>query len=124
MTYKSKLSTGFATGALLLASFAPAAFADINTTISDNGADSSNTINVTQSNTVKVNQSNTAIMGNFVYGSANTGGNQANKNNGGDVAIDTGNATVNVTASNMNGGNVAIVPAQEAVNINAQVKDN
>lgn len=124
MTYKTKLSTGIATGALLLASFAPAAFADVNTDISGNGANSNNTINITQNNTVSVSQSNTAIMGNFVYGSANTGGNKASQNTGGDVMVTTGNATVNATASNTNGGNIANVPSISPVDVTANVTGN
>jgi hypothetical protein len=124
MTYRTKLSTGIATGALLLASFAPAAFADIDSSILSNGAGSDNSINITQNSNVTVNQTNAVVIGNNVNGTANTGGNKANKNNGGNVTVDTGNATVNVTISNTNGGNIASLPSVPESNVIANVNDN
>ena len=62
-------------------------------TISGNGADSTNTANVTTSNVVAATSIQTANITNNVGNFSNTGNNQANRNNG-NVTIDTGSAYV------------------------------
>ena len=96
---KRKLITGIATGAILLNSLTPLAFADTTIEISGNGSSSDNTADVTTSNTTTVVQSNDASVSNNVDANASTGGNDANDNTGGDVVISTGDADSNVDVS-------------------------
>ncbi len=95
------------TGALL----APAALADVNCTISGNGAGSSNSCNIkvrrVGHNGCKQNMcdssgsaTNNATVKNKVKVKQNTGGNRANSNTGGNVTIETGNNTATVTITN------------------------
>lgn len=104
---------GLATAGLLTsgALLAPAALADATCTITDNGAHSSNscTIVVTNGSGGNCEQScepnepkqiRRAKIKNKVRIYQNTGGNKANKNTGGNVTIETGNNTANVTITN------------------------
>jgi hypothetical protein len=77
--------------------------------ISENGAFTNNTANLTQSNTTSVDQLNAANVNNNVDADARTGGNDAGYNTGGDVVIVTGNATVNASVSTKANTNVARV---------------
>jgi len=80
--------------------------------IKGNGADSNNTVNLTQTGTTNVTQNNNANVNNNVDASADTGDNEANSNTGGDVTIKTGNATVNSSVSTQANSNSAkIKPA-------------
>ena len=67
---------------------------NISVTNSDNGANSVNnaTVNETSQNTLT--QTNTAKIDNNLNLSANTGGNSASKNTGGDSSITTGDASI------------------------------
>lgn len=67
--------------------------------VSGNGALSNNTVGLTQQNTTAVQQANVANVGNVVAGNANTGGNQAGFNTGGDVVVSTGKASVHTDVS-------------------------
>src|SRR3989338_3997974 len=96
---KRKLATAIATGALLLNAFAPLAFASTTIQISGNGVGSNNYANVTQTSTTTVKQSNNASVTNNVDAYADTGDNSAKWNTGGDVTVNTGNATVNTSVS-------------------------
>ena len=69
--------------------------------ILDNGSDSRNLIDVELENEVDVDQDNHATFDNDIYADAKTGKNDANDNTGGNVEIDTGDATVDVTVDNM-----------------------
>ncbi|MDO8498392.1 MAG: hypothetical protein Q7S44_01255 [bacterium] len=105
---KRAVTSAFATASLLFYAFATSAFAQTTTLdISGNGSDSDNTLNVTTSQTTTVVQENNADITNDVYAKANTGGNDANDNTGGDVTVDTGDATTNVDISNQANANVA-----------------
>jgi len=108
MTIKSKLSTAIATGAVLLNALAPAAFADT-ITVSGNGAFSDSNVSVNNSATTVVNQTNVANVTNNVSADADTGNNDANFNTGGDVTVNTGNASTNVSVNNALNKNVASV---------------
>lgn len=103
-----RVSTVLVSTALLASSFAPAAFA-ADLEISDNGAGSNNTINVTSTSNTTVNQTSNTDVDLTIGVVASTGGNQANGNNGGNVSITTGNATSNVTVSVTGGSNTAWV---------------
>src|SRR3989344_8850664 len=100
MEFKRKLTTAFAAGALLFSSFATPAFAGTTIEISGNGSSSDNDANVTLQQQTTVVQENNADIDNNVDVSADTGNNDANDNTGGDVDIDTGDATVDVSVSN------------------------
>ncbi len=97
MNFKTRLATAIATGAVLLNALAPATFA-YSLTISGNGDGSVNDATVSVSNTASVTQNNDADVDNNIDVDANTGDNEANDNVGGDVKVETGNATANVTA--------------------------
>lgn len=75
--------------------------------ISDNGNYSNNTVNLTQGNNNDVYQDNYARVNNYVNSDADTGKNDANGNNGGDVTIHTGNASTTTNVSTNANANVA-----------------
>jgi len=107
--FQTKLTTAFATGAVLLQALAPFAAAQTTLTITGNGSDSTNTTAVANTNVTTVVQSNTANINNNVSSSSNTGNNDANDNTGGDVNIDTGDATTDVSVTNVANSNAASV---------------
>lgn len=87
---------------------------DVEVKISGNGADSKNTVNYDnagkEGNDITINQRNYADFDNNVkYLDAKTGNNDANRNTGGDVTIDTGDASVTVAVSNWANANSARV---------------
>ncbi len=77
--------------------------------ISGNGTDSDNYIDVELEREVEVEQKNEADVSNDVKIYANTGGNEAEDNTGGDVEIDTGDAEVGVLIQNELNSNFASV---------------
>jgi hypothetical protein len=77
--------------------------------IEGNGAFSNNTVNLTQVGATSVNQNNNAYVTNNVDAYADTGDNKAKWNTGGDVTINTGNATVNTSVSTQANSNWAKV---------------
>ncbi len=86
---------------------------------SQNGNNSTNTANASLTNDETINQFNNAEIENNLTYSANTGGNDASKNTGGDVTIDTGKAsviaqTINIANMNLVGGNYWLVLVNEA----------
>lgn len=106
---KTRLAAGLTTAAILATSFAPAAFAATDITISGNGADSINKVKVKTKHKVVVKQKNSTAVTNAVTIGQNTGGNKANKNTGGNVDITSGDATASVTNTTTTGGNTALV---------------
>jgi hypothetical protein len=107
---KIKLATGLVTASLLAATVAPAAFAATDITVSGNGAGSHNKVKVKNKNKTKVVQSNATAVVNLTGVFQNTGGNTANNNTGGgNVDVNSGNATSTVTNHTTTGGNVATV---------------
>lgn len=108
--FTKKLTTAIATGALVMQSAMPVAFAsETSLSVIGNGAGSDNQVTVSQTSTTQVNQSNDADVTNIVSTNANTGGNDANFNTGGQVTVDTGNAEVNAHVTNNLNTNVAEV---------------
>jgi len=65
-----------------------------------NGADSDNAIVLALDNSTVLSQDNNARIDNDVDAKSNTGENDANRNTGGDVVIDTGNAKTDVMVDN------------------------
>jgi len=105
--FQTKLTTAFATGAVLLNALAPLASADTTLTITGNGSDSTSNASVAQANNTTVTQTNATNISNNVSSNANTGGNQANDNTGGNVAVHTGDATTDTQIKNTAGSNAA-----------------
>ena len=106
---QKKFTTALATGAVLANAFVPAAFASTDLTITGNGSNSDSDVNVTKTNNTVVTQNNTANVNNNVKVDANTGGNSASDNTGGDVKVRTGDANTDVTVKNMLNSNSADV---------------
>ena len=82
--------------------------------ISGNGADSDNTVNYDnagrEGNDINIDQHNYAYFDNDIkYLDAKTGNNDANENTGGNVEIDTGDASVTVAVTNWANANSARV---------------
>jgi len=110
MTFKKRIITAIATGAVLVNAMAPLALADTNLTVSGNGALSNNAVNVTNASNTVVNQTNNANITNNIHSDASTGGNSSNFNTGGNTTVKSGdaNSTVNVTnAANLNQATVS-----------------
>jgi len=122
--FQTRLTTAFATGAVLLNAIAPVAFAQTSLTITGNGSSSNNDVNVSQNNSVNVTQNNTANIDNNVDVNSSTGNNTASGNVGGDVEVTTGNATTNVSVSNVANSNSASVDACCTSNATVNISGN
>ncbi len=109
MQIKRTIASVLASGALILNAFSTPALAATTLEISGNGSNSDSTANVSVSNNTTVVQSNNADINNDVNVDADTGHNDANDNTGGDVTIDTGDATTDVAVSNTVNSNTASV---------------
>jgi len=103
-----KIATAFAAGALLLNTVAPV-FAGTTIILSENGDGSDNDATVKLGQSTTVVQSNNADVYNNVDAEAETGDNEANENTGGDVDIETGDASVDVNVENTLNSNSAEV---------------
>ena len=106
-----KVSSAIATGILMSSLFAPAAFADT-ISITNNGAFSNNTVNVSGGGNggVTINQTNNMTVNTSINSTASTGGNSSNFNNGGSSTITTGNATNDTNVTVNGGSNTASLP--------------
>jgi hypothetical protein len=107
--FQTKITTAFATGAVLLNALAPISFASTTLTISGNGTGSDNTANVSANNTTTLIQTNNTDITNDVNVDANTGNNRASDNTGGNVDVTTGHAITDVAVSNTAGSNAATI---------------
>lgn len=107
--FKTKIATGVATASIFAVAVTSSAFA-ADVEVVNNGAKSDNTVIVENENTTVVKQANVTVAGTFVYATANSGGNKANGNTGGDVSINTGKATNDVHVSVTGGNNKATLP--------------
>ncbi len=105
-----KVGGTIAAGALIASGLAGAAFADTTIAITNNGANSENTVNVVNSCVSTVSQSNSLTVGVNADVSASTGGNTASSNTGGDVTIGTGAATSSVNVVVGGSTNTAQLP--------------
>jgi hypothetical protein len=102
-----KIASVLASGAVVAQLLAAPVFAATTITVSGNGSDSNNKVNTDMTNTQTVVQNNNANINNNVSANASTGGNTANRNTGGNVAIDTGDASTKVKVENTVNKNVA-----------------
>src|SRR3989304_9226699 len=94
---------------LIVGTVAPA-YAAISCTISGNGSDSSSFCDFDYEREVEVEQENKLDVENKIEVDANTGGNEAEDNTGGEVWMETGEADVKVgvaTTGNSNAAQVA-----------------
>ena len=82
---------------------------DVDVVIAGNGADSKNNARLKLENETGVVQNNYANIKNNVNATSDTGGNEANKNTGGDVHISTGDAATAVSILNTANSNSARV---------------
>ena len=101
---------------------------DVDVLISENGDDSYNKVdldvNQSRDSGTWVTQTNRADIDNDVYADSNTGKNDANRNTGGTVSIDTGNAKVDVAVDNMVNFNWADVDCGCILDVLAKIVDN
>src|SRR4030042_1558749 len=93
-------------------------------TISGNGSNSDNSVNLNQKSDVIVVNKNTADISNTIIGSSNTGENKVGDITGGNVSITTGNITI-VGGVNNNSVNISQVKAGSGFSdVRAVIKDN
>lgn len=110
-------------GAGLLLNTAIPVFAAVNLTISGNG-DSENDIDVNMDQSTGVNQTNEALVTNQVTVNTDTGNNSAERNTGGNVDIDTGDADSSVNVQNTLNTNSADVDCCQAGDVEAKISGN
>ena len=89
-----------------------------------NGTNSDNLIDIEYERNLALFQTNVADIFNGVWADADTGKNDANDNTGGDVSIDTGEATVGVTIDNMVNFNWADVDCGCLFDVLAKIVEN
>ncbi len=106
-TIQKKVISFIATAALMANTSIPALAVTLE--ISGNGPDSDNTTYVDVTNSTTVTQTNVANIDNDVDATASTGGNEVEKSTGGDVSVETGDATTDVTVVNSVNSNQASV---------------
>lgn len=121
--FKKQVLSVLASGAVLLNSALPV-YAGTTIEISGNGADSTNKAYVNMDQTTTVVQSNNADVYNKVDANANTGDNSAKKNTGGDVTIETGDASVDVKVENTLNSNTASVDCCDAGDVDVLISGN
>ena len=92
--------------------------------ILENGADSDNKIKLDFDHAVLLTQANDARVKNDVWANANSGDNRANRNTGGDVLVDTGDAHAGVEVDTMVNFNWADVDCGCLFDVFAKVAGN
>ncbi|OFW63867.1 MAG: hypothetical protein A2Z35_03415 [Actinobacteria bacterium RBG_19FT_COMBO_36_27] len=124
MTKIQKIVASAVAGASLLVNTALPVFATT-ITITGNGADSENEgeeLSLTQTTTIT--QDNHADIDNNIHVDATTGGNTAEKNTGGDVSIETGDAEVGVEVTNVANSNSADVACCGLGDVDVKISGN
>ena len=118
MNIKTKIAGAIAAGTILATVFTSGAFAATNTvTVKNNGARSTNTVIAVNKQKTKVRQTNLTTVVNLTGVNQDTGGNKANGNTGGgNVDVNSGDATSTVTNATTTGGNSANVDPCECEN--------
>src|SRR3990172_4110184 len=122
-TFKQKLLAALSSAAMLVSVASPA-YAGTTILITGNGVESENEAEVKVENTTTVVQSNNAKVENKVDANANSGYNDANRNTGGDVVVDTGDAKSDVAVSNSLNSNSASVACCAAGDTKVVIADN
>jgi hypothetical protein len=121
---KKQAFSALAATSLVLSMALPVSAAEMNLTVTGNGVDSDNTVKVENNNTQNVVQNNEAKIENNIQANSSTGGNNASRNTGGNVKVDTGNADTSVNVSNSANTNVANIDCCGAKNTNVTVSGN
>lgn len=103
----TRIGTGLVTVAMLASVAAPAFAATV--TVTGNGRNSHNTVNVHKTNTNVATQTSNTGVHNTVYVSQNSGGNKSHDNLG-DSTITSGHTNSNVNLSVTGGSNVLTAP--------------
>lgn len=101
MNFNYKLGGAVAIATFVASVLAPAGLADTVIDVTNNGANSNNTVNVTNNGGggASVKQTNNSTVVNGVNVTQNTGKNKANFNTGDGTSVTTGNATSNVVVN-------------------------
>lgn len=107
MTKLQKKAISLITISAMFLNMSVPAFAGTTLEITGNGSDSDSKVELNTTQTTNVVQNNEADIDNDVNVNASTGGNDANRNTGGNVEVSTGNATVGVSVENHANQNVA-----------------
>lgn len=89
------------------------------TTVSGNGALSTNVVNSTQDNTKTLSQNNDATVSNDVANTQNTGFNDASLNTGGSVTVATGGTASEVALSTRANANEAVIGSPAAASVSS-----
>lgn len=119
--YKQFVSV-MATGSMLLNIVTPVSAVTLE--ITGNGSDSDSEIKLDVDHTTSVVQSNNADVYNEIHASADTGGNNADDNTGGDVNIETGDATTEVKVENTLNSNTASVDCCQSQDVDVLISGN
>ena len=106
MNLKTRFAAGL-TSAALIASMAGPAFAATSVEIGDNGSKSDNKVEIENKHEVNIEQKNYLDVTLNINSTASTGGNKANGNTGGDVEVETGDATTETSVLILAGSNKA-----------------
>lgn len=112
------------TALAVVLNMAAPAFAATSLVITGNGAESVNDVAVQNTHTTNVVQSNDTQIENKIEVKADTGGNDANANTGGNVAIDTGDVLSAVKVKNDVNSNVAQVDGCCGSDVDAKIQGN
>src|SRR3989344_2727640 len=121
--FKKQMFSVVASAAMVLNMTAPV-LAENSIEITGNGNSSNNTANVEMTNNTSVVQNNDAHVTNNIRVDADTGKNDANGNNGGDVTISTGNATTTTNVSNDLNHNQASLDCCNTGNTTVNISNN
>ncbi|KKP48249.1 MAG: SNF2 domain/helicase domain/RING finger domain-containing protein [Candidatus Woesebacteria bacterium GW2011_GWA1_33_30] len=121
--YKKVVASALAAGSLLINGFMPV-LAQTTIILSGNGTGSGNTATVAVTQSTFVTQSNNADVTNVVNADADTGGNKASDNTGGDVSIKTGDSDVTVDIKNTLNQNSASVDCCGATGADVLISGN
>lgn len=122
LSIKKTLASSFATAAILANMVTPAFGATIE--VSGNGVESESNVDASISQSTTVVQNNNAQITNTVNVNADTGDVDASRNTGGDVDVETGDATVDVAVTNTANTNSATVDCCAPSETNVLISDN
>jgi len=121
---QKKIASAVAAGAIMFNVALPVLAQSTSLVVTGNGADSDNDVNLTQVSTTTVVQNNVANISNDVDADSDTGGNDANYNTGGAVAISTGDASTGVGISNTANTNTAVVEGCCETDVDVELSGN
>lgn len=93
-------------------------------TITGNGSDSQNSVDLNQNSDTQIDIVQNTYIQNNVSGSANTGGNRASDNSGGNTTITTGNINVNLNVENKNINSANVAAGQGNTSLNVKISGN